>query len=85
MSFGGFIVGLIMMVIGFFAVRKTDWFLQNLGDLSEMLGAMNARWLSWKLFGALFLIVGFMFAFGLFGPFFQATVGQFFEFGSRDF
>lgn len=82
MSFPGFVVGVIMMIIGFFAVRKTDWFLQNLGDLSEMFGAMNARWLSWKLFGVVFLLLGFMIAFGLFEAFFAATIGPLFQFGS---
>lgn len=67
-----------MMVVGFFAVSRTDWFLENLGDLSAIFGA-NKDWLSWKLLGILLLIFGFLIGFGLLQLFFAVTLGGFFR------
>lgn len=73
------------MIVGYLAVRKTDWFLRNLGDISELFGIINARWLSWKVVGLIFLLLGFMFAFGLFEAFFNQTIGRLFQIGGRDY
>jgi len=81
MTFGGFILGSIIFSIGFAAVWKTTWFLENLGDIGTMLGVYNKPWLSWKSFGLLFMIVGFLIAFGLFGVFFNLLFGRLFNFG----
>lgn len=81
MSIGGFFIGIIIMAIGFAAVRYTDWFLRNFGDLGEAFGAFNASWLSWKVAGLLLLLIGFLVAFGLVQLFFNATIGRLFTFG----
>lgn len=68
------------MVIGFLAVWKTDWFLQNLGDLSMLFGS-SQQWLSWKVVGLILMLVGFLVAFGLIQLFFAVTFGQLFRLG----
>lgn len=68
-----------MMVVGYFAVARTNWFLENLGDLSAIFGE-GKSWLSWKLLGILFLIFGFLIAFGLLQLFFAVTLGGLFRF-----
>ena len=78
MTFGFFILGVIIMAIGVLATWKTTYFLQNFGDISEVFGAMNARWLSWKLVGIFFIILGFLIAFDLFPLFVMLTIGRFF-------
>jgi hypothetical protein len=80
MSFGIFLLGLIMMAIGFMAVWKTNWFLQNFGDISELFGS-GQQWLSWKAVGLFFMFLGFLVAFGLIQAFFGATIGGLFGFG----
>lgn len=83
MSIGSFIFGLILMIIGFFMVRKTDVFIQNLGDLGEAFGVYNATWASWKFLGVALLVLGFLIAFGLLQMFFYVTIGQLFIFGQQ--
>lgn len=81
MTFGFFILGMLMMGIGFLAVWKTNWFLENLGDIGELFGSTQT-WLSWKLVGIVLMFLGFMVAFGLLQAFFGATVGGLFGFGN---
>jgi len=81
MSFGFFVLGMIMMTVGFFAVWKTNYFLQWFGDISELFGVVNAQWLSWKAFGVFLMFFGFLIAFNLFGTIFAGTIGQFLLFG----
>lgn len=81
MTFGGFILGVILMAVGFLAVWKTNWFLENLGDVGEMIGVYDKPWLSWKTLGVAFIFIGFMIAFGLFQVFFAAIFGRIFLFG----
>lgn len=81
MTLTGFIIGVLMMVVGFVCVRKTDLLLRYLGDISVLFGAMNASWLSWKIVGVILLLLGFMIAFGLFQAFFYLTLGPIFNFG----
>lgn len=80
-TFLGFFIGLILMALGFLMVWKTNYFLQFLGDISVLFGAVGARWLSWKLLGIAFLLIGFLTAFGLFETFFALTIGRLFSFG----
>ena len=68
------------MAVGFMAVWKTNWFLENLGDISMLFGN-GQQWLSWKVVGLILLFGGFLVAFGLLQLFFAATIGQFFSFG----
>lgn len=81
MSIGGFILGLILMVAGFFMVWRTNIFLTSFGDISELFGATGASWLSWKIVGMILMVIGFLVAFGLLSLFFQLTIGRLFQFG----
>ncbi|MAF81054.1 hypothetical protein CL628_03515 [bacterium] len=80
-TFLGFLIGLIMVIIGFFAVAKTQWFLRNLGDLGEAFGAIGATWMSWKVFGLIFMGLGFAIAFDLFGRLFGGVLTTLFSIG----
>ncbi|MEX0649654.1 MAG: hypothetical protein WD200_01480 [Candidatus Andersenbacteria bacterium] len=82
MSFGGFIFGIFLMGIGFLAVYKTYWFEQNLGDVGAVFGINDQPWMSWKFFGIVLMLIGFLVAFGLLSFFFQVTIGRFFNFGA---
>jgi len=81
-TFFGFVIGLIMMVIGIMAIVKTDTFIRYFGDISEVFGLMGAQWFSWKLAGLVLLFFGFLFAFGIFGTLFNITIGKLFTIGS---
>ncbi len=81
-SFAWFIVGFILMIVGFLAVWRTDWFLRNMGDISELFGAVGVPWMSWKMSGVFLLFLGFLLAFGLLQAFLQITVGRLFTFGN---
>lgn len=81
MSIGSFIFGLVMMVVGFNIVWKTQWFLNNFGDLGDMLGLYGKPWLSWKTFGIFFMLLGFLIAFGLLQLFLTEVLGRLFFLG----
>lgn len=83
MTFFAFIIGLVLMIIGYVCIRYTDAMLRYLGDISELFGAVNASWISWKLVGVALIVVGFLIAFGLIQAFFHVTVGQFFNLGGN--
>ena len=80
-TFTGFLIGLVMVIVGFFAVWKTDWFIRNFGDLGEAFGAVGATWMSWKLFGVIFMFLGFFIAFDLFGQVFGGILRTLFSIG----
>lgn len=81
MSFGLFLVGLILLALGFVMVWKTNLFLQWFGDLGQMLGFINAGWMSWKVAGILFMLLGFLLVTNLLPIFFQALFGRLFFLG----
>lgn len=81
MSLGGFFIGLVMMAAGFLMVWKTQIFIQLFGDLGVAFGAVGAPWMSWKLFGVVLLLLGFLIGFGLFETMFSATLGRLFFVG----
>lgn len=83
MTLLGFVIGLVLMIVGYCCIRYTDALLRYLGDISELFGAVNASWMSWKLVGVAFMIIGFLIAFGLIQAFFHLTVGQFFDLGGN--
>jgi len=70
-----------MIILGFFAVSKTQWFLRNLGDIGQAFGAVGATWMSWKLFGLIFMFLGFFIAFDLFGRLFGGILSALFSIG----
>ena len=80
-TFLGFFFGTIMMVIGFLMVWKTKWFLQNMGDLGQVFGAVGMQWMSWKLSGVVLLALGFFVAFGILNTILGLTVGRLFTIG----
>lgn len=65
------------MVSGFGMVYKTDWFLLWFGDLGEAFGAVNARWMSWKLAGAFLIFLGFIITFNLHTRLLDTIAGMF--------
>ena len=70
-----------MMTVSFLMVWKTDWFYRNLGDISELFGAIGLPWLSWKIAGILGLAIGFFVALGIFETIISLTIGRLFTFG----
>lgn len=82
---GRLLIGILMMVAGFLMVRKTDMLLRYFGDISEVFGAVNARWLSWKLFGVAMIIIGFLIGTGLLQALFLLTIGRLFFPGQPTF
>ena len=65
MTFGKFIVGLIIVAIGFIIIWKTEWLLQNMGRIGwaeQHLGTEGGSRTMYKLIGILIIFVGFMYA-----------------------
>jgi len=73
MTFGIFILGILIMGTGFLMVWRTRNFEEYLGSLEY---AVGVRWVSWKTLGILFLMIGFLMAFGLLGAFLEKTFGS---------
>lgn len=81
MSVPGVIFGLAMMVVGFFAVWKTDTFVKNFGDVGAMFGNPENPYASWKIVGVVLMIAGFIIGTGLLTLFLQVLLGSLFGFG----
>jgi hypothetical protein len=79
MSFGMFLLGAILMVLGFFMVYRSRVFDEAFGDFGLALGFYDAKWLSWKTLGLFLMLVGFLIAFNLFNLFLVVTFGSFFQ------
>lgn len=80
MTFGYFILGLLVMGIGFTMVWRTNIWDDFFGSFEY---AVGVSWLSWKTVGIVLIFVGFLLAFGLMQAFLYATIGRFFNgFGS---
>jgi len=73
-----FILGVIIMGLGFLMVWRTRWFEDFFGSIQY---AFGVAWLTWKMIGLIFLLVGFLLAFGLFGLFWERTIGGLFHLG----
>lgn len=68
MTFSGFIIGMIILGIGFVFVWKTEWFLINFGRIGfaeDHLGTSGGSRLFYKLAGVLLIIIGIMYAFDM--------------------
>ena len=65
MSWAEFIVGFIIMIAGFLMIYKTGFLYRYFGNLNDILSAYKWRWLNWKPVGLIFIILGFLYAFGL--------------------
>lgn len=79
MTFGGFILGLLMFAVGFVMIWRTRYFDDFFGDIGVALGLYNSSWFNWKTLGVIFMFVGFLVAFGLIQAFISATFGQIFQ------
>lgn len=75
MSFPSFVLGLVVMVIGFTMIWRTNRWNEFFGSFEY---AVGVNWLSWKTVGLILLFGGFLVAFGLLQSFLSATAGQFF-------
>lgn len=75
MTFGYFILGLIVMILGFTMVWRTNRWDEFFGSFEY---AVGISWLSWKTVGIIIIFVGFLVAFGLIQAFIVATLGRFF-------
>jgi hypothetical protein len=65
MTFGKFILGIIIAAIGFLIVWKAEWLLINFGRIGfaeRHLGTEGGSRLFYKLIGTLIIIVGLMYA-----------------------
>ncbi len=63
MTVGGFIFGLIIVVIGYMFVWKSEWLMQNFGRIGfaeKHLGTSGGSRLMYKLIGIIIIIVGFL-------------------------
>ncbi|MEY4744197.1 MAG: hypothetical protein RL272_142 [Candidatus Parcubacteria bacterium] len=73
--------GLALVFIGCLFVIKTEWFLQNFGQIAwaeEHLGLDGGSRLFYKLLGIIIVLVGIMMATGMLGPALIGTVGRLF-------
>lgn len=64
---GKIIIGLIGIVIGFMAIWKSEWLLQNFGRIDwaeEKLGSDGGTRMFYKLFGLGLILLSFLFMFG---------------------
>jgi len=73
MTFAAFIIGLIIMLIGFTMVWRTNKWEEYFGSFAYAIGV---AWLSWKAVGIILLVAGFLVTFGLVEAFLSATLGR---------
>lgn len=78
MTFGMFILGALVMGIGFTMVWRTNVWTDFFGSLDY---AVGVSWITWKSLGIFLMFVGFLLAFGLIGLFLQRIFGNGFSFG----
>lgn len=78
MIFGLILLGIVLLALGFMMVWRTNLFMQWFGDLSILVGAGGASWLSWKTLGILFMVIGFLLATNLLPLFLRVTLGRLF-------
>ncbi|MFH1745175.1 MAG: hypothetical protein ABH881_03345 [bacterium] len=72
------IIGLIIMVVGFIFVAKTEWFLNNFGRIAffeKYLGMEGGSRLGYKLVGLLALFIGFLVFSGMIEGFLMWILG----------
>ncbi|MBU1202663.1 hypothetical protein KKH39_01305 [Patescibacteria group bacterium] len=72
MTFGNFILGLLIAVVGFIIVWQSNWLMINFGRIGwaeQHLGTEGGSRLFYKIIGAIIIITGFMWATDLTGIF----------------
>lgn len=78
MSVGGFLLGAVLMGLGFLMVWKHYRFVQYFGELGDILD-IQYSWFNWQTVGIATMVLGFLIAFGIVGIFLQLTVGRIFN------
>lgn len=76
---GTIFLGLVLIVVGFFAVWKSYVFEEYIGNLAELMSSPQWSWLSWKLLGVVFMFLGAIMVFGLLPLVFGRLFGNFFH------
>ena len=77
------IIGLIMMVVGFLIVVKSEWMLNNFGRIGffdQHLGAEGGTRLGYKLIGIFVIFVGFLVFTNMIGGFLLWVFSPIFHF-----
>lgn len=77
-TFGAFVLGLLIFGIGFTMVWKTNRWREYVGSLSDILGYSQYSWLDWNLLGVIIMVIGVVVALGLFQTFIMLTLGRIF-------
>lgn len=69
-----FIIGLVVMGVGFLFIAKTEWFLSSFGRIGffeQYLGVNGGSRLGYKLIGIVGMIIGFMIFTDMIGNFLE--------------
>ena len=72
MNFGNFFAGLLIAVVGYLIVWKSNWLMNNFGRISwaeAHLGSEGGSRLFYKIIGFIIIIAGFLHATNLAGAF----------------
>lgn len=75
--FGQIVAGILIVIVGYFLVAKSEWLLNNFGRIAwfeQHLGIEGGTRLFYKLLGILIIVMGFMYATGML----QALIKKFF-------
>jgi hypothetical protein len=78
---GGYIIGILAIVVGIILVIKTEWFLQSFGPIGwaeENLGTSGGSRLAYKLIGIAFIIISMMGMTGMLGQIIIGVFGRMF-------
>ncbi|PIR06520.1 MAG: hypothetical protein COV55_03210 [Candidatus Komeilibacteria bacterium CG11_big_fil_rev_8_21_14_0_20_36_20] len=81
MTVGKFIFGIIIAAIGFMLVWKSEWLLQNFGQINfaeKHLGTSGGSRLMYKIIGVIVIIIGLSYATNLTDDFLQWFVNLIF-------
>jgi uncharacterized membrane protein YphA (DoxX/SURF4 family) len=80
-TFTGFVVGLLLIGLGFLMVWKTRRWQEYVGSLNIILGYPRSDWLDWNTLGIGLMALGLLLVLGLLQSFFALTVGSLFRLG----
>ena len=84
-----FLIGLVIIAVGFLMVWKTSWFLEMFGrvpwaerNLTSSLGSgMGGSWMWYKLLGVLTIATSILYMTGILQNILARVLGPFFGFG----
>lgn len=75
-TLGSFVLGLLIIAVGFFMIWKTHRWQEYVGSLNDILGYPQWSWLDWDTLGVLTMVIGAVVMFGLFQTFLMLTVSR---------